>query len=331
MHIAREPGRTQPRVTHLRRPATDTVGNTETNPATRSWTVDVVAPQIAGTTPTVGATDVSISTAVTVTFDEDMDPATIAAASFDLEITAGSVSVPATVARDAPSLTATLTPIAPLAIDTNYTAAGTTTATDEVGNPHAGSTWTFTTTAGPSTTLYLHNTPTPPTGDTTAQDNMAMDTVAPTGTILHRSVLRGTRTPDRQVQLSQCDRERGQVHGQLGQVASDLTLTTADLSIWVAMKDLKCDKTREITLFLRSKSTAGTTSGTITATATATSPSPGGGEPCDFRLLEITLTGSGTVTAGQWLELKIMVDESTGDSGLIAYDTDAYDSHLILE
>ncbi len=112
---------------------------------------------------------------MTVTFDEDMDPGTITGTSFTLETTIGSVLVPATVGYNVGSRTATLTPTTALAVDTNYTARVTTAATDLAGNPLAtNTTWAYQTSAGTSTTLFLHNAPTPPAGDTTAQPNMGM-------------------------------------------------------------------------------------------------------------------------------------------------------------
>jgi len=82
------------------------------------------------------------NTLVTGTFSEAMNPATINASTFTL-VGAGAAG---TVTYDQPSLTATYTPSAPLALNTTYTATITTGAKDLSGNGLASNNvWTFTT------------------------------------------------------------------------------------------------------------------------------------------------------------------------------------------
>ncbi len=92
-------------------------------------------------------------TAVTVTFSEPMDPATINGTTFEL-MNPSSQLVPAAVAYNGPTNTATLTPAAPLANSTTYTArvvGGAAGVTDVTGNPLATDyTWSFTTAAAGS-------------------------------------------------------------------------------------------------------------------------------------------------------------------------------------
>ena len=79
---------------------------------------------------------VSVGTAVTATFSEPMAAASIDTGSFELR-DAGSVLVPATVAYEAATATARLTPSNPLALDATYTArvrGGTSGVTDLAGN-----------------------------------------------------------------------------------------------------------------------------------------------------------------------------------------------------
>ena len=98
-------------------------------------------------TPASGATGVCQSTAVAATFAQLMNPATINAASFTLTSAAG-VSVASTISVDATGKTFTLTPKAPLALSTTYTATITTSAQDTFGNPLAANyAWSFTTAA----------------------------------------------------------------------------------------------------------------------------------------------------------------------------------------
>jgi len=102
-----------------------------------------VAPTVISTVPTSGATGVSISTKVTATFSEAMNPATINSANFTLT-PAGGTAVPATVTYS--NNAAVLDPTVALLGSTVYTAVVTTGVTDVAGTPLASKyTWTFTT------------------------------------------------------------------------------------------------------------------------------------------------------------------------------------------
>ena len=109
---------------------------------------DTTPPTVIGVSPTDGAIGVLTSKRVTATFDESMAPASINASS--ILLSQNGVGVPAAVSYDAPSQTATLTPLAPLADLTTYTAtvkAGPAGVADLAGNTMPGGdiTWTFTT------------------------------------------------------------------------------------------------------------------------------------------------------------------------------------------
>jgi hypothetical protein len=96
-------------------------------------------PTVTNQTPNPDATQVSTGTAVTATFSEAVQASTI---SFVLKDAGGNV-VPSTVNYTAATLTATLTPNAPLNSMTTYTA--TVSATDVVGTPMAAPvSWSFT-------------------------------------------------------------------------------------------------------------------------------------------------------------------------------------------
>jgi hypothetical protein len=89
-----------------------------------NYWVDVVfstAPAVTAVTPAAGATGVSRTTAVKLTFDRAMDPTTITASTFLLKDANGN-TVAATVTYDPTTFTVTLTPSAPLAANTTYTA-----------------------------------------------------------------------------------------------------------------------------------------------------------------------------------------------------------------
>ena len=122
---------------------------------TATYAADTTAPTVTATSPANGATGVAITAPVTATFSEAMDPATIGTATFELR-DAGNAVVPATVTWDAATLTATLTPAAPLGGQATYTATVKGGATDPRAKDLSGNalaanvTWTFTTVAGPA-------------------------------------------------------------------------------------------------------------------------------------------------------------------------------------
>ena len=101
-----------------------------------------IPPSVATRSPAVNATGVSVSTTVSVTFNTDMDPATVIGANFKLMI--GSTPVAGTVSYSA--RVATFTPSASLSQSTTYTATLTTGIKDTFGTALASSiSWDFST------------------------------------------------------------------------------------------------------------------------------------------------------------------------------------------
>jgi hypothetical protein len=126
--------------------------------ATSSWNfttvaADVTAPTITALTPASGATGVSRTTSVTVTFSEAMDAATISTNSIELRNSGGTL-IASTVTYNATTFVATLTPSVMLGSLTAYTVTvrgGTTDprVKDVAANAlAANSSWSFTTAAG---------------------------------------------------------------------------------------------------------------------------------------------------------------------------------------
>ncbi len=105
--------------------------------------------------PGDGQGSVPLDGVVRVAFNKDMDPATIAAANFQLS--AGAAPVAATISYNPGSRTAFLAPSAPLASFAAYTATLTTGVRDAQGNALASAfTWSFTTSGSFSrSSLYL--------------------------------------------------------------------------------------------------------------------------------------------------------------------------------
>jgi len=103
------------------------------------------APAVASRTPSSGATDVPVGSAITATFNTAMNASTITASTFTL-----SNGVTGTVAYDPSTLATTFTPSVPLAYNTTYAATITTGAEDSAGQGLSQAyTWSFTTAAAP--------------------------------------------------------------------------------------------------------------------------------------------------------------------------------------
>ena len=111
------------------------------------------APSVISVSPANGATNVGTGTAVTATFSEPMDPATIDDTTFVLRNPSNQV-VSATVTYNGTANRATLTPTNPLADSTTYTVTvvgGSNGVTDATGTPmSADYSWSFTTAAAGS-------------------------------------------------------------------------------------------------------------------------------------------------------------------------------------
>ncbi len=125
------------------------MGVVPTTPASGIVLDDPSAPTVASTLPSDAAAGVATGSGVSATFGSAMDVSTITSSSFTLTDSAGA-SVPAGVSYGAASKTATLTPSAPLATGTSYTARLGTAVADQSGRPlQYAYTWTFTTTGCP--------------------------------------------------------------------------------------------------------------------------------------------------------------------------------------
>lgn len=117
-------------------------GNTNPPPAT--------APTVTSTSPASGATGVAVTTAISATFSRAMNVSTVTSAAFTLTATGGS-AVAGTVSYNASTLTATFTPSASLAYNTQYTASLMASATASDGTAMSASySWSFTTAAAPA-------------------------------------------------------------------------------------------------------------------------------------------------------------------------------------
>ena len=136
---------------------------------------DNTPPTVTGITPAEAAVGVSVTSVITVTFDEDMGAASIDTSSFFIT---ASPPLAATVTYDGPSRTATLTPTVPLTNSTSHTVFLTTAVKDTAGNGLATLfTWSFTTEADPDTTAPRVTGTTPADGATEVSHQLAAVTI----------------------------------------------------------------------------------------------------------------------------------------------------------
>ena len=137
-------------------------------------TTAATTPAVIATVPVNGASGVPTNQAVSATFSEAMNPATIGAASFTLTGPGGS-AITGVVTYVAAGSTATFTPAAMLAPSTVFTATITTAAKDLAGNSLAANySWTFTTGVSPDITKPTVTATIPINGATGVPPNQAV-------------------------------------------------------------------------------------------------------------------------------------------------------------
>jgi hypothetical protein len=190
-----------------------------------------------------------------------------------------------------------------------------------------------------STTLFLHNKPTPPVGDTTAQTGMTMDATAPTAATLHSySTDYYSARPGRFVDQStpSVNQTSGNLHVAWNYTlgSSGVTFTgTPSVRLWVARRDFVCTPDVQFTAYLRQKVNAASTSTesgrVVSALGDFTPTGPVG--DCQFGEVVFNLPAiNWSVPGTRALELKIVTGTATGAAALYAYDTTTYTSRLVL-
>ena len=177
---------------------------------------------------------------------------------------------------------------------------------------------------------YLHNNPTPPTGDTTSQADLPMDQSSPTATTLYNY------DTDR-------DGDAGRVIAKGGSGASEIDLgkmqnwrtaaLTADecingtvtVTLWAAIKDYGLGKAGEIVVYLRDYN--GSTYTEIGNGSVFNADWQGGSST--WVQATVNIPGlSYTIPSGNVIEVKLVVGGQSGDDMWIAYDTAAYPAEV---
>jgi hypothetical protein len=120
--------------------AEDLAGNALAGPAAWSFVVDGLGPTTVAVEPAAGAIEVPLDSVVRITFDEEIDPATVYPGTFTLR-EGLSTTVAATVALD--GRVVTITPLQPLRPGRTYEISANYGFTDRLGNPSGGFTSRF--------------------------------------------------------------------------------------------------------------------------------------------------------------------------------------------
>jgi predicted ribosomally synthesized peptide with SipW-like signal peptide len=184
------------------------------------------------------------------------------------------------------------------------------------------------------TTYWLHNNPTPPSGNTNMQANLVMNTTAPTATTLFnydadqdtaagRLLLRGGGGAG-ETDLSQYQNWRGPTAGLFGQSING----TVTVEFWSAMRNFTSGTAGEVRVFLRDFDTAGLLSTEIANTTIAAADWQGGSTGWVKKTATFNVTA--VLLVGHKLEVKLIVGAGAADDMWLAYDTTVYRSRVRL-
>ncbi len=184
---------------------------------------------------------------------------------------------------------------------------------------------------------YLHNNPTPPTGNTTAQADLTATSTAPTQATLYNYDTNCTFRAGRRVRrqnppspgLTTACRY---VNWRLPVQATALALaagSTLRVDIWSATDTNRANRTGSLIAYLRDYDPGtGTYTEIANATYTASYPVQRNFYNTPF---DVTISSAHTIAAGHQLELKIETPQATSRANMmVAYDTTSYPSFLSL-
>lgn len=197
------------------------------------------------------------------------------------------------------------------------------------GNVLTAGTWVV-----PSVTWTLHNRPTPPVGNTSAQGNLTMDENPPIASTLYNYDTNADSSPGRRLLKS----GMGPGDTTLSRYANwrSPVLTTARLIngnvtvlLWSAVQTFQLSRAGSIVAYLRDYNPATGTYVEISS-ATRTNANWQGGQPSWIPAGIAIPVVSYTVPFGHQVELKVETTSSAFTNMWIAYDTTSYASSLTL-
>lgn len=175
---------------------------------------------------------------------------------------------------------------------------------------------------------YLHNNPTPPTGDTNSQAVLPTDTTAPTATTLYNydqdrdsdaglKIVKGGSGPD------EADLTKYQAW-RTGSLSDDLLIIgDVTIDLWSGIDKFKLTKSGEVVIFLRDYN--GSTYTEIGSGSLYEDLWQAGSGT--WVMKTITISGLNyTILAGNELEVKLIVGNNAAADMWFAYDTTSYAS-----
>ncbi len=179
---------------------------------------------------------------------------------------------------------------------------------------------------------YLHNNPSPPTGDTASQDPLPLNKTLPTATTLYNYdtdrdgdagllILKNGSGP------TEADTRRYQAWRSAAFSAARTIDGTVNVILGSAIKDFDLGRPGTITVYLRHYDGVGYTE--IANGSLAETDWQGGSTTWVVKRFSITGVNY-TIPAGDMLEVKLIVDSSFGNGMWFSYDTTAYSSRVEL-
>jgi hypothetical protein len=197
------------------------------------------------------------------------------------------------------------------------------------GDTFSAGTWVL-----PPVTWYLHNNPTPPSGNTAAQANLGMNTTIPTGPTLYNYDVGADTALGRRLQKS----GSGPAETNLNRYASWLSPVlsgaraisgAATLSMWSAVQSFNTGRAGAVRAYLRDYDPATGAYVEIGNGTTTAANWQAGSNTWIPATVTIPVAGY-TVRAGHRIEVKVMTTSSAYTNMWIAYDTQSYTSSLSL-
>ena len=183
----------------------------------------------------------------------------------------------------------------------------------------------------PTTSFYLHNNPTPPTGDTDPQALLPMDSTAPTATTLYNYNLPGIKPG-----LELAESELGlnePVDFQIwrtGPLVSPLSIDgDVFIELWAAIREFQVNKPGAVSAYLRDYDSVGGYAEIANGSIFAENWQEGSNTFLKRTIMMPDV--SYTVPTGHELEFRLVVDEVKDSKEMwFAYDTTAYSSVVML-
>ena len=186
----------------------------------------------------------------------------------------------------------------------------------------------------PSVPLYLHNNPSPPIGNTTSQSLLPLDVVVPLGLTLFNYDLNRDSDPGLMIQKGGSGMgESDLTKVQRWKTAPFLTETVIPLSniklkLWSSMKDFEDEDRGYVVAYFAVRNAVSTDWFIV---GSLNDPTWNDGIE-NWRLKDIDLGfGGGTIPAGYWIEVTVVVNSASDDDMWFAYDTLAYPSRIVFE